>query len=78
VYFHSDPKGRYYVTIRNNLVKVDGQQLYILGRLAESNKKGFPFMLHDRSYNYLYVTSKGKIVNGKGEAVGYLKDHAGK
>jgi hypothetical protein len=75
VYFHSDPQGKYYVTIRNNLVKVDQDELYIVGRLAESNKKGFPFMLHDRYYNYLYVTSKGKILNGKGITVGFLRDH---
>ena len=75
VFFATDPEGRYYVTIRNNLVKVEGDQLYIIGRLAESNKKNFPAMLHDKHYNYLYITNSGKIVNEAGKTVGRIQNH---
>src|SRR5204863_6535954 len=37
VSFFADPKGLYYVTIRNNLVKVLETELFIAGRLALSN-----------------------------------------
>jgi hypothetical protein len=76
VHFNADPAGRYYVTIRNNLVKVDGSDLYIAGRLALSNKKGFKYMFYDKQYNYLYINTKGVIVNGIGKKVGTLKKRA--
>jgi hypothetical protein len=75
VNFKGDPSGKYHVTIRNNLVKVEGDKLYIVGRMAESNKKNYAAMLHDQYYNYLYITSSGKILNGSGDKVGTIKKH---
>lgn len=73
--FTADPSGIYYITIRGNLVKVAGDALYIIGRLGDSNKKGYKLMLADKHYNYLYIASKGIIVNGNGKAVGRIKTH---
>jgi hypothetical protein len=75
VYFISDPSGKYYVTIRNNFVKVENNQIYIIGRMAQSNIPKYRLMLHDRHYNYLYITAKGKIVNGRGQEVGSIRNH---
>jgi hypothetical protein len=75
IYFDADPSGKYYVTIRNNLVKVEGNELYIIGRLALTNIKGYKHMLYDKQFNYLYINSKGVIVNGKERKVGLLKPH---
>lgn len=76
VLFLADPEGMYYVTIKNNLVKVSGNKLYLGGRLALSNKKGYKYMIYDKQFNYLYINSKGVIVNGNGKRVGYLKTHS--
>lgn len=73
VKFYADPKGKYHVTVRNNLVKVEGDQLYVAGRLALSNRKGFKYMFYDKEYNYLYINSRGTIVNGNGKEVGSLR-----
>jgi hypothetical protein len=73
--FNADPKGTYYITIRGNLVKVENDSLYVIGRLGESNKKGYKLMLADKYYNYLYVASKGVVVNGNGKAVGRISQH---
>ena len=76
VQFYSDPNAKYYVTIRNNLVKVLDNNLYIVGVLAESNKKNYAAMLYDKHYNYLYINGSGKIVNGMGKTVGQITRHA--
>ena len=75
VNFNADPKGVYYITVRGNLVKVEDDSLYVIGRLGDSNKKGYKLMLADKYYNYLYVATQGIVVNGTGKAVGRISQH---
>jgi len=75
VSFVADPQGTYYITVRGNLVKVENDELYVIGRLGDSNKKGYKLMLADKHYNYLYIASKGVVVNGNGQAVGRITPH---
>ena len=73
--FNSDPNRQYYITIRGNLVTIDNNQLYIIGRLAESNRKGYKLMLYDKNYNYLYIGGNGTIVNGGAKPIGKISKH---
>lgn len=73
VHFDSDPQADYFVTVRNNLVKVVGGKIYLAGIMAKSNRKDFSAMFYDKMYNYLYITSDLQIVNGIGKKVGGLK-----
>lgn len=75
VQFDADPTGVYHVTVRGNLVKIAGSQLYIIGRMAKSNKRQYPLMFYDQYYNYLYITGDGVIMNGAGKKVGSIKVH---
>ena len=75
VYFPADHSRKYYVTIRNNLVVVEGDKLYIIGRLAQSNYKKYPYMFYDKEYNYLYINSKGSIYNRAGNFIGKMSPH---
>jgi hypothetical protein len=72
-YFNADPKGKYYITTKGHFVQVDTNNIYMLGRLAQSNKEGYSLMLSDKNYNYLYIGQGGSIINGAGKQVGYLK-----
>jgi len=72
-YFISDPKGKYYITSKGHFVQADSNNIYMLGRLAQSNKEGYDLMLSDKHYNYLYIGEGGSIINGAGKKVGYLK-----
>jgi predicted HD phosphohydrolase len=78
VTFNADPEGKYHVTVRNNLVLIKDNQLYVIGRLGESNLKPYPLMFYDQYYNYMYITSKGKILNGNGKKVGRIMTHKSK
>jgi len=75
VHFDADPQSKYYVTIRNHLVKADDQNIYVAATMAKSNKKNYAAMFYDKQYNYLYITSAGTIVNGSAKKVGYMKLH---
>ncbi len=75
VQFYADRSTPYYITVRGNLVTIDNNELYIIGRLADSNKRGYKLMIHDKNYNYLYVGNSGQIVNGSGKKVGVIRTH---
>jgi hypothetical protein len=75
VYFDADQNGQYFITTKGNLVNVDDESIYLIGRLAESNRRGYKLMLSDKNYNYLYIAAKGEIVNGYGKSVGYIDEH---
>lgn len=72
-YFNSDPTGKYHITKKGHLVQVTKDNVYMVGRLAQSNVDGYSLMLSDKHYNYLYIANGGTIVNGSGKKVGYLK-----
>lgn len=72
-YFSADPDGKYYITTKGHLVQVDNNNIYMIGRLAQSNKEGYSLMLSDKQYNYMYIGQGGSIVNGSGKRVGQLK-----
>ncbi|HEX9981279.1 MAG TPA: hypothetical protein VGB50_12015 [Flavobacterium sp.] len=75
VRFNADAGGLYYITTQGNLVNVSEGSLYLIGRLAESNKRGYKLMLSDKNYNYLYIAAGGNIVNGAGRKVGSINKH---
>lgn len=72
-YFGANPKGKYYLTVKGNLVLVDKDKVYMIASLAASNKQGYKMMLTDNSNVYLYISSDGYLINGSGNKVGFLK-----
>lgn len=72
-YFGANPKGKYYLTVKGNLVLVDKDKVYMIASLAASNKQGYKMMLTDNESVYLYISSDGYLINGSGNKVGFLK-----
>ena len=72
-YFEADPKGKYYITMKGNLVQLDNNTVYMIGRLSQSNKPGYELMLSDKQYNYMYIGNGGVIINSAGKRVGHLE-----
>ncbi|MFT3795029.1 hypothetical protein [Flavobacterium sp.] len=75
VFFDGDESGQYFITTQGNLVTVEDDSVYTIGRLSESNRRGYKLMLSDKHYNYLYIAQKGEIVNRNGQSVGYIDTH---
>ncbi len=74
VYFNADRNGRYFITTKGNLVNIANDSVYLIGRLAESNRPGYKLMLSDQHSN-LYIAAKGQILNGHGQSVGYIDSY---
>ena len=75
VAFHADQAGTYYVTKRLNLVKVEHNQLYQVGKLARLENDGFPYMIYDDNKTVLLVDANGNIYSKSGASVGVLRAH---
>ncbi len=73
VHFNSDAAGKYYVTTKLNLVKVQNNQLLLIGKLSPLKSNKYPFLIHDEENHQLLIDASGSIVNSSGNKVGYLK-----
>ncbi|WP_207492440.1 M48 family metalloprotease [Aridibaculum aurantiacum] len=73
-YFAADPSSTYFVTVRNNLVKVNGNNLQVIGKVAQSNSQLYPHVIYDENQNHLLISRSGSIVNTDGRRVGQLTD----
>lgn len=71
-YFTTNPNGQYFITVRGNFVMVDDDDVYLLGSLAPSDKRGYKLMLAGENNN-IYIDTRGGLVNHTGKKVGYLK-----
>lgn len=71
-YFSTNPDGQYFITVRGNFVMVDDDNVYLLGSLAPSDKRGYKLMLAGENNN-IYIDPRGGLVNHSGKRVGYLK-----
>jgi len=71
-YFTTNPDGQYFITVRGNFVMVDDDNVYLLGSLARSDKRGYELMLAGENNN-IYIDPRGGLVNHTGKRVGYLK-----
>ncbi len=74
VQFKNDDESRYYVTVRNNLVKLEDNKLYILGKLLSTNSAEYPLALKVDDMLML-VSNTGHIVSRKGVDIGQVKLH---
>ncbi len=75
VHFSTDKNNEYYVTNRYNVVRWDGEQLVIIGKLAKMKNTDYPFYIYDRNKNYVLISNKGYLVDSKGKQVGHLSLH---
>ena len=71
-YFSTNHDGQYFITVKGNFVMVDDDNVYLLGSLAPSDKRGYKLMLAGENNN-IYIDPRGGLVNNTGKRVGYLK-----
>ncbi|HYF03267.1 MAG TPA: membrane-binding protein [Patescibacteria group bacterium] len=74
VVFINSPNHKIYLTKRMNLVRETAAGIEIIGKVAKSNSKRFPYIIYDETAQ-LYVAQNGTIVNSRNQQVGYLKEH---
>jgi hypothetical protein len=68
--FNNAPGKDYFITTRLNIVKVENEELSLLGRLSKSGDQSYPFIITGSEGYRLYISSGGQIVNAKGNVIG--------
>jgi hypothetical protein len=68
--FKNDPGKDYYITKRLNVVKIENDEVSIVGSVDQSDDKSFPFIISGINGYRLYISSGGQIVNAKGDIIG--------
>jgi hypothetical protein len=66
----ADPRARYYVTDRRNVVRSLGNRLHLIGRWQKSRNSSYPYTIHLENRQLLKVSAKGKIVTTDGTHIG--------
>jgi hypothetical protein len=75
VKFSIDKNNDYFITVQNNVVRWDGNNLAVVGKLGKLKSREYPFYIYDTSKNYYLVSSEGYLVTKSGNKVGYLTMH---
>ena len=70
--FNNSPGSKYYITNKLNFVKVENDEVSILGSIDQSDDKRFPFIIFDINGSRLFISSSGEIVNSRGYVIGNM------
>ncbi|MGQ2982521.1 hypothetical protein [Flavobacterium sp.] len=73
-HFDANPKGKYYLTTKGNLVQVANDKVYLIASLEKSDRPDYKLMLDDKaSTDNIYIASEGTLVGANGRKIGYLQ-----
>ncbi|WP_255474003.1 membrane-binding protein [Pontibacter qinzhouensis] len=72
VNFSAAPREQFYLTKHMNLVHVTEKGASVIGKLARTNSRSYPYYLDSDYLHKVFVTENGVLVNQKGQKVGYL------
>ncbi|WP_187261531.1 M48 family metalloprotease [Pontibacter beigongshangensis] len=72
VNFSAAPREQFYLTKRMNLVHVSESGAKVIGKLARTNSRSYPYYLDSEYLHKVFVTDNGVLVNQRGQKVGYL------
>lgn len=71
--FPSDRSGSYFITTRYNVVKVQNNEVYLLGKMLRTNSSEYPYVLRNVASKDLFVHQSGKIFTARKELAGMVK-----
>lgn len=72
VVFSNAPEEQFFLTTRLQLVHMTEQGARIIGKLARTNNRDYPFYFESEYLQGLFVTHKGLLVNQRGQRVGHF------
>ena len=72
VHFSFDPDTKYHVTVKNHLVKLLNNHIYVLGKLLSTGKSSYPLAFQTASKDIFLISKTGKIINAQGRTLGYI------
>lgn len=70
--FDNSPGENIYITSMLNVVRMENDEVAVLGRVSQSSDKSYPFIISDSNGYRLYISSSGQVVNARGRVVGKI------
>lgn len=72
VIFNNAPEEQFFLTTRLQLVHMTEQGARVIGKLARTNNRDYPFYFESEYLQGLFVTENGLLVNRRGQRVGHF------
>ena len=72
VHFATEPSSKYFVTVNNNFVKVQDEELLVLGKMTRTGKSTFPLVLLNGDRQVFFVHNEGGIYTETGRKIGWM------
>ena len=72
VIFNNAPNEQFFLTTRLQLVHMTDGGARVIGKLARTNNRDYPFYFESEYLEGLFVTENGLLVNRRGQKVGYF------
>ncbi|PKV76208.1 M48 family metalloprotease [Pontibacter ramchanderi] len=72
VVFNNAPSEQFFLTTRLQLVHMTERGARIIGKLARTNNRDYPFYFESDYLQGLFVTANGVLVNQRGQTVGHF------
>ncbi|MBX0332501.1 membrane-binding protein [Pontibacter sp. HSC-14F20] len=72
VVFNNAPAEQFFLTTRLQLVHMTERGARIIGKLARTNNRDYPFYFESEYLQGLFVTESGVLVNQRGQRVGHF------
>ncbi|WP_237717865.1 membrane-binding protein [Pontibacter sp. BAB1700] len=72
VVFNNAPDEQFFLTTRLQLVHMTERGARIIGKLARTNNRNYPFYFESEYLQGLFVTDNGVLVNQRGQRVGHF------
>ena len=73
VEFPGDPSARYYITVGSRLVRIENNELSVIGKMVALDDQNYPFFIRLISSKLLLIGNDGKLVTEDGKWIGSLK-----
>lgn len=71
--FPSDRSGRFFVTKQFNVVKVQNDEIVMLGKMLRTNSREYPYILRNVANKDLFIHQSGRILTPQKELAGQIR-----
>lgn len=70
--FPGDHSAKYYITIRANLVRLENNEITVIGRMVELDDRKYPYFIRLANSKLLLIGNDGKLITEDGKWIGSL------
>jgi len=71
--FPGDRSAKYYITVRSSLVRIENNELTVIGKMVELEDRNFPYFIRLANSKLLLIGNDGKLITEDGKWIGSLQ-----